>query len=73
MVPEEVSHRTTAVRIHGSFVSVRGGVLVPVLLDQSLLMRVINVNPGTRVINHMLTRLNNHAPHLRLINHFYYA
>ena len=42
-------------------------------LDQSFFLRVISVNPGMRVINHMLTRLNNHVPYLRVINHFYYA
>ena len=41
--------------------------------DQSFLSRLISVNPGRRMINHMCLRLNNHVPHLRLINQFYCA
>ena len=41
--------------------------------DQSFLSRLISVNPGRRMINHMCPRLNNHVPHLRLINQFYCA
>ena len=55
-----------------SHIDTRDQSLSLLAFDQSFSLPLISVVSGIRVINHILIRVINHYPDLRLINHFHY-